>query len=71
MLGGFAGLILAILIVVGFSIIPVAGEALRLSLTLEGIANAFGVSLTLGVLGGLYPAWRATQMQPIEALRYE
>jgi ABC-type antimicrobial peptide transport system permease subunit len=71
LLGGFAGLILAILIVVGFSIIPVAGEALRLSLTLEGIANAFGVSLTLGVLGGLYPAWRATQMQPIEALRYE
>jgi len=25
----------------------------------------------LGVLGGLYPAWRASRMQPVEALRYE
>ena len=29
------------------------------------------VALVLGALGGLYPAWRATRMSPIEALRYE
>jgi ABC-type antimicrobial peptide transport system permease subunit len=29
------------------------------------------VALVAGVLGGLYPAWRATRMQPVEALRYE
>ncbi len=27
--------------------------------------------LVLGVLGGLYPAWRATRFSPVEALRYE
>ncbi len=29
------------------------------------------VALIAGVLGGLYPAWRATRMRPVEALRYE
>jgi putative ABC transport system permease protein len=32
---------------------------------------AIGVSLVLAVLGGLWPAWRASRLQPVEALRYE
>jgi ABC-type antimicrobial peptide transport system permease subunit len=35
------------------------------------IVQAFVVALVTGVVGGLYPAWRATRMQPVEALRYE
>ncbi|MFQ5616111.1 MAG: FtsX-like permease family protein [Anaerolineales bacterium] len=35
------------------------------------IQQALGVVLTLGVVGGLYPAWRASRLQPVEALRYE
>ena len=34
-------------------------------------ARAILLSLFLGVLGGLYPAYRATRLQPVEALRYE
>jgi ABC-type antimicrobial peptide transport system permease subunit len=33
--------------------------------------NAFVIAVALGVLGGLYPAFRATRLQPVEALRYE
>ena len=29
------------------------------------------VSLSLGLLSTLYPAWRASQVEPAEALRYE
>lgn len=34
-------------------------------------AQAVVVALVAGVAGGLYPAWRATRMRPVEALRYE
>jgi ABC-type lipoprotein release transport system permease subunit len=33
--------------------------------------QAIVVGMIAGIVGGLYPAWRATRMQPVEALRYE
>lgn len=44
---------------------------LMLSVSPSLVVQAFVFALSLGIFGGLYPAWRATQVSPIEALRYE
>jgi ABC-type antimicrobial peptide transport system permease subunit len=37
----------------------------------ELFLRALLVAVVAGAAGGFYPAWRATRMQPVEALRYE
>jgi lipoprotein-releasing system permease protein len=40
-------------------------------LELSDVVRISGLSLALGLLSTLYPAWRASRVQPAEALRYE
>ncbi len=35
------------------------------------VAEVAGAAVLLGVLGGLYPAWRAARLSPVHALRHE
>lgn len=60
-------------IAVGVLIIPLAAKFNRgmALLAPDSIPLAFGVALLTGILFGLYPAVRASQLDPIEALRYE
>ncbi|MCL2135560.1 MAG: FtsX-like permease family protein [Candidatus Bathyarchaeota archaeon] len=41
------------------------------SISVELALFAFGASMLLGVVGTLYPAWRAAKIRPAEAMRYE
>jgi putative ABC transport system permease protein len=71
LLGGAAGIGLALGMVALLQSSPMIGEAVQPIWDIEIFVRAISVALLLGLAGGLYPAYRATRLQPIEALRYE
>jgi putative ABC transport system permease protein len=66
-IGGFLG------IVFGVTLAQIIAAAAGWStvVTFTSIAVAFGVSVGIGLLFGIYPAVQAAKLDPIEAIRYE
>ncbi|HEY0787629.1 MAG TPA: ABC transporter permease [Thermoanaerobaculia bacterium] len=67
LLGGFLGIGLGALL----SKIMASTLGWRLIITPESIAISFLFSAAVGLFFGIYPAGRASKLDPIEALRYE
>lgn len=70
-LGGIIGVGVAWLMILAMNMVPMLSGAITVMFSWDVFARAFLVALLLGVAGGIYPAYRATKLQPVEALRYE
>jgi putative ABC transport system permease protein len=75
--GGIIGIILGVFGSQGLTLILNSfmqmGGSMNLTpiITITSVVLAVTVSLMVGVLSSLYPAWKAARMSPIEAVRYE
>jgi putative ABC transport system permease protein len=67
LLGGLLGTAIGIF---GSGIVAEANDW-TIVLSIEAILLAFGCSVFVGISSGMYPAWKASRLNPIQALRYE
>ena len=72
---GLAGGLLGILVGLGalwiLSIMPQTASVVSLSVSPDHLVESLLIAVGSGLVAGAYPAWRASRLSPVEALRYE
>ncbi len=64
-MGGIIGLLLVLLLIVLANSFADAG----INLTLKNISLAMAISVVIGLFSGIVPAWLASRLNPVEAIR--
>lgn len=68
---GTAGALIGIPVGLGVGYVATTYAEVAFVIPLGWIGAAAAMGLLIGIIAGVYPAWRATRVDPIEALRYE
>jgi len=72
LLGGLIGLILAIVLVWGaFTVVQSMGIKVGFALAWGNVVFSLGFALVAGLVFGVYPAWKASKISPLQAIRSE
>jgi ABC-type antimicrobial peptide transport system permease subunit len=71
LLGSATGVAVGIALGGVLNLLPMMRGFVRMTYSAGLLSQALGTALVLGVVGGVYPAWRASRLPPVEALRYE
>lgn len=66
-IGGLIGIIVG----VGITLLVAANSSIPADLNISAVLLAVGFSAATGIFFGFYPAYKASKLTPIEALRYE
>jgi putative ABC transport system permease protein len=66
--GGVIGILVGALLV---WVIPVVWPSLPAHMSLFWVTFGFSSAAAVGLIFGIYPAWKASNLDPIESLRYE
>jgi ABC-type antimicrobial peptide transport system permease subunit len=71
LLGGVVGIVTGIGVIALLNSNSIMAGFVESRFSLNLLLQSLIVAVILGAIGGIYPAWRASRMRPVEALRYE
>lgn len=71
LLGGIIGIFLGFGLASMMSQLPAFAGYFSLKVSIETLLSGILIAVMLGILGSLIPAWWASRLKPIEALKYE